>query len=82
MDLVAGIIIYVILWWVIFFMTLPFGGHMNPTPKKGHDTGAPKVTYLREKIVITTLISTTIWFGVEYLISINLIDFRELGRAM
>lgn len=82
MDFVSGIIVYFITWWVVFFMALPFGGQASYAPKFGHDTGAPKATYLKQKILATTFISLLIWFGIDYLISINFIDFRTLGRAL
>ena len=82
MDLVSGIIVFLMTWWMVFFMALPFGGQASTNPEKGHDTGAPKITYLKEKLLVTTIISLSLWFVIDHLIQINIIDFRDLGRNL
>ncbi len=82
MDIVSGIIVFLMTWWVVFFMALPFGSKATTNPEQGHDTGAPQITYLKPKLLITTLITAALWLIVDYLISINLIDFRALGHAL
>lgn len=82
MTLVSGLVVFFITWWVVFFMALPIGAKTNMTPETGHDTGAPMITYLREKFLFTTLVTILLWFGIDYLISINAVDLRTLGRDL
>lgn len=79
MDIMSGIVIYVTLWWITLFTLLPFGAHSVESPERGHDHGAPKKSYLKIKLLLTTLIAALLWFGIEHLISINFIDFRAMA---
>ena len=64
MSITGGIIIYVNLWMIIFFMVLPFGITNqidSPDYQKGTDPGAPVESRMKKKILITTLITTIIF---------------------
>ena len=41
MSLVSGIVVYILLWWWVFFMTLPFGVKRVDQVEDGHDAAAP-----------------------------------------
>lgn len=69
MDLVSGIVVYICLWWISFFVLLPFGIEQEKHPELGNDLGAPKKTYLFVKTLLTTGIATVAWFFLNYLIS-------------
>ena len=79
MDLMSGIVVYFTTWWVVFLMALPFGAQRVRDPEAGHDPGAPQRHHLKLKLLATTLITTLLWFGIDYLITIKLINFRELA---
>lgn len=79
MDIMSGIVVYVTVWWITLFTLLPFGAHTVNAPERGHDHGAPQKSYLKIKFIITTVITTILWFVIEYLISINFIDFRAMA---
>lgn len=51
------IVIYIIIWWLVFFITLPFGVRRDDSIIDGNDPGAPKNTLLKKKIFITSLAS-------------------------
>lgn len=61
------------IWWVVIFTILPLGVQRESAPLPGHDHGAPKKHHLPLKILITTVLSTLIWFGADYLIRIRFI---------
>lgn len=68
MNLVFGIAIYFVCWWIILFAILPFGvktqeeaGEIAP----GTAESAPAAPHLLRKLVATTIV-TTIVFGVIY----------------
>ena len=52
-----SIVIYVIFWWLILFITLPFGVSRDKKVIHGNDPGAPKKTFLKKKILITSFAS-------------------------
>ena len=49
MEIASGIVVYVLLWWWIFLMALPFGVSRQTDGAAGHDTGAPKKTPISYK---------------------------------
>lgn len=57
MDLVTGIATYIIIWWIFFFMVLPWGNHVPPKIALGFERGAPEKPRLLLKISITSLLA-------------------------
>lgn len=78
MDLVSGIVVYVILWWWILFMVLPFGVKREDEVQPGNDAGAPKRPMLIRKLIATTVISAVVWVAVDQFIRADIISFREM----
>ena len=79
MDVMSGIVVYFTTWWIVLLMALPFGTQRVHNPEYGHDHGAPKTPHLKYKLLATTLITTLLWFIIDYLIAIKIINFRELA---
>jgi predicted secreted protein len=67
-----AIAIYLTMWWIVLFTTLPFGvrslheDEMGDAPE-GSDPGAPIAPALWKKALATTVV-TTILFGVLVLV--------------
>ncbi|MBT4989948.1 MAG: DUF1467 family protein [Rickettsiales bacterium] len=53
--LVSYIVTTICIWWLVLFMTLPIGVESND--KIGIEGSPPKKTYLKMKLLITTLIT-------------------------
>lgn len=56
--------IYFVLWWVVLFVTLPFGVHSQDEANQtieGTDPGAPVRTLMARKLIWTTIISAIIF---------------------
>ncbi len=56
--------IYFVLWWVVLFVTLPFGVRSQVEGEEtvpGTDPGAPVVTLMVRKLIWTTAISAVIF---------------------
>ncbi len=56
-------VIYLILWWLVFFVMLPFGIERDQDVRFGNDPGAPKKSQIKKKAIISsfvTLILTSI----------------------
>jgi len=67
MGLVSGIVVFTCIWWVVFFMALPFGVTHQVDQGKGYDPGAPKKPYLLIKVSITTAIAALLWLLFNYI---------------
>ena len=58
--------IYFVLWWIVLFLTLPFGvrsQHEDGEGAPGTDPGAPILARMGRKLLWTTMISGVI-FGI------------------
>jgi predicted secreted protein len=70
MNLVSGLAIYFIIWWLVLFLVLPFGirnaHESGETVEEGNEPGAPVNPRLVRKAAITTLLATAL-FAVFYL---------------
>ncbi|MGB4191335.1 MAG: DUF1467 family protein [Rickettsiales bacterium] len=50
-------VVFVCIWWIIFFMALPFRAQITEKPELGHADSAPTNPHLKIKVIITTIIS-------------------------
>ncbi|MBC6445357.1 MAG: DUF1467 family protein [Alphaproteobacteria bacterium GM202ARS2] len=66
MSVVSALVLYVVIWWVVFFIVLPWGIEPPSEVAKGHDAGAPKDARLVLKLVITTGVATVLFFVARY----------------
>jgi predicted secreted protein len=80
MDLVSGIVVYVILWWWLLFMVLPFGVRRDEDVQPGNDAGAPRSAMLVRKLIATTVLAAVVWVVIDQVIRSDLISFREMIR--
>ena len=63
-SLATAFAIYFVLWWVVLFVTLPFGvrsQHEDGESIAGTDPGAPIVTRMGRKLIWTTVISAAVY---------------------
>lgn len=80
MGLVSGILVYVVAWWLVFFMTLPFG--VKPQDHDGGDviagtpSSAPKKPMLLKKAFFASIIAAIIWLALNWAINNSLINLR------
>lgn len=80
MNIVSAIVVIIVLWWLVFFMTLPWGVRRTENPEVGHDPGAPERPMLWRKAAITTLI-TAILFAITYaIVTSDLLPLREMFK--
>ena len=76
MDWVAGIVVYLLLWWLLFMVSLPFGVTPLAKPAKGHEPSAPSKPMLWRKALAASVLALVAWFGVDWLIGSGLFTFR------
>lgn len=73
------IIVFTCIWWVVFFMALPFGiKTINPS-KRGFDSGAPKKPHIGIKMLATTII--TLFLTIAFIYIINNYDNFTTGKT-
>ncbi|WP_282608201.1 DUF1467 family protein [Pelagibius sp. Alg239-R121] len=75
MNWFTGILVYVIVWWVVLFMVLPWGVRREENPEEGHEAGAPVNPMLGRKVLITSGIAAVIWGAVYVAIEKGLLPF-------
>ena len=51
------LVIYLILWWLVFFVMLPFGIERDQDVTFGNDPGAPKKSLIKKKAIISSCIT-------------------------
>ncbi len=51
------LVIYLILWWLVFFVMLPFGVERDQDVTFGNDPGAPKKSLIKKKAIISSFIT-------------------------
>ncbi len=74
----TGLIVFVIIWWVVIFMVLPWGSKPPEQPEAGHAPSAPENPRILRKALITTAISAVIWLGIFAVVESNLVSFRDI----
>ena len=80
MSIVNGIVIYIVIWWVVFFVALPIGvrtadeGDEEITP--GSVSSAPVNPRIGKKVLITSLVSAALWAGYYAIVASDLITLR------
>ena len=65
MGFVSGFVVYILLWWWIFLMSLPFGAKAPDAVETGHATSAPAKPMLWRKAGISSIIAGLL-FGIVY----------------
>ncbi len=76
MTIASLIVVYVIVWWVVFFMTLPWGVRRAETVEEGNDPGAPTNARLWLKAAITTLIAAALTAVAWWVVNSDWLDVR------
>ena len=82
MAIFTSIIVYLLTFWTVLFLTLPWGNRAADTPEQGMAGSAPLNPRIKQKFLITFIISTIIWLIISTLIYLGVIDFYEISREM
>lgn len=77
-NIVTSIAVFVVVWWLVLFITLPFGVKRTDESdlEPGQEAGAPAKPMMWRKVIITTAITAVIWVLFYYLSETGLISFR------
>ena len=77
--------IYFVLWWVVLFLTLPFGvrsQHEDNVGAPGTDPGAPIQTQMGRKLIWTTIISAVIFAIAWFAYNAGYLSVERLSKLM
>ena len=78
MGWISGTAVYIVIWWLVIFMVLPWG--VQPVEQsdieKGHAASAPLRAHMLRKVVATTIISAIVWLIVYVIMESEAISFR------
>ena len=81
----TGFAIYFVLWWIVLFLTLPFGvrsQHEDGEGAPGTDPGAPIVSRMGAKLIWTTLLSTAIFAVAMLAYNAGYLNIERLSKLM
>lgn len=76
MDFVSGLVVYILLWWWVFLMSLPFGVRLPSEPELGHASSAPAKPMLLRKMTASTIIAGVLFVVVYLVIESGVISFQ------
>ncbi|WP_050384876.1 DUF1467 family protein [Bradyrhizobium pachyrhizi] len=81
----TGLAIYFVLWWLVLFLTLPFGvrsQHEDNVGAPGTDPGAPILARMGRKLLWTTLISAVIFAIAMWAYHSGYLSIERLSKLM
>jgi predicted secreted protein len=81
----TGFAIYFVLWWVVLFLTLPFGvrsQHEDGASSPGTDPGAPVASRMGHKLIWTTLLSAAIYAAGLAAYRAGFLSIERLSKLM
>ena len=81
----TGFAIYFVLWWIVLFLTLPFGvrsQHEDGEGAPGTDPGAPVASHMGRKLIWTTLVSAAIFAAAMTAYSAGYLNIERLSKLM
>jgi predicted secreted protein len=84
-SIATAFAIYFVLWWVVLFLTLPFGvrsQHEDGEGAPGTDPGAPIVTRMGHKLIWTTVISAVIYAVAMLAYNAGYLNIERLTKLM
>jgi predicted secreted protein len=84
-TLSTGFAIYFVMWWIVLFLTLPFGvrsQHENGEGTPGTDPGAPIATQMGRKLIWTTAISAVLFAAAVFAYNAGYLNVERLTKLM
>jgi predicted secreted protein len=84
-SIATAFAIYFVLWWVVLFVTLPFGvrsQHEEGEGAPGTDPGAPIMARMGRKLIWTTLISAVIFGIAMWAYQAGYLNVERLSKLM
>jgi predicted secreted protein len=74
-----------VMWWIVLFLTLPFGvrsQHEDGEGAPGTDPGAPIATQMGRKLIWTTVISAVLFAAAVFAYNAGYLNVERLTKLM
>jgi predicted secreted protein len=81
MNTFATIVTFLVIWWLILFMVLPFGVAPPDVVEKGHASSAPARPRMLLKLLITTILAIGVTFAIQWFVQSGLIEIRPPAKG-
>ena len=81
MSWFGSAITFVVVWWLVLFMVLPFGAAPPEEVEPGMATSAPAKPRIGLKLAITTVIAALLTGGILWLADSGLIQLRPSAES-
>ena len=81
----TALAIYFVIWWIVLFLTLPFGirsQHEDGESVAGTDPGAPIMARMGRKLIWTTVISAVIYAVAMLAYNAGYLNIERLSKLM
>jgi predicted secreted protein len=81
----TGFAIYFVMWWIVLFLTLPFGvrsQHEDGDSAPGTDPGAPVLPQMARKLIWTTVLSAALFAVAMLAYNAGYLNVERLSRLM
>ena len=81
----TALAIYFVIWWIVLFVTLPFGVRSQREAGEdvpGTDPGAPSVPRMGRKMIWTTIISAILYGVMAFLHARGYLSIERLSQMM
>lgn len=74
----GGIVTFLLVWWTVLFMVIPFGVRTvgQEDVARGHDAGAPQQSRIGLKLAVTTLVTAILWVIIYFIVESGAISLR------
>ncbi|MGH6886862.1 MAG: DUF1467 family protein [Geminicoccales bacterium] len=76
MDYLSAALVFIVVWWLVLFMVLPFGAHPPNEVEPGTEPGAPRKPRMAIKLAVTTLIALGLTALIVWVIQSGFIRLR------
>lgn len=84
MTFFSGLVVFLCIWWTAIFTVLPWGNAPEPgveqAPNEFFGKSAPANPRIKQKFIITTVLSVVIWLVVYALVESEIVNFREIAE--
>ena len=81
MGIGTGIVAFIIIWWLVLLMVLPWGVQRNANPTMGEDHGAPVRHRILLKAMVTTVFTMALWAAMFAAIEFDVFSFRDIAGS-
>lgn len=87
MSLFGMVVTFVVVWWLVLFLVLPWGIHSRVKTDNtvtssggisGTDIGAPQTSNIKMKFLITTGITLIVWGFFAFIFYMDIVSIRSL----